>query len=350
MKYIFVLIIILLVLIGCNKEVTTNESNIDGGDQNANNIKNNGANQEAEAIKKTCPATCDDKNSCTEDVCSTETEFICQNNEITPCCGNGKCEEGETFKECLKDCPNCYSDDKCKISKFNYTTQECGYEEIIPCCGNGKCEEGETYSDCSQDCIECTTSKKCFKSEYDYEKGACEEKPEVPCCGNGICDKGESCDSCDNDCKCEAKIDLGKYPSFLSSGTLIVVGDTAKSQDSFTASSFTTSLVVKGIESNSNLYSSHDSGDLKSKDLIVIGSPCDNSLWEEYQGVECDEDYFNTNEGMIKLIHVDDRQIVYVAGKTPEDTKKAAEFLNAGNNLDGMEVILDTSGSTAKII
>ena len=181
-------------------------------------------------------------------------------------------------------------------------------------------------------------------------KGICVEKPDVPCCGNDICDKGESCDSCDSDCKCEAKIDLSNYPSFLSDGTLIVVGDNGKSQDSFTASSITTALVVKGVDSNSNLYSFHDSTALKTKDLIVVGSPCDNSLWEEYQGVECDEDYFNTNEGMIKLIHVDDRQIVYVAGKTPEDTKKAAEFLNAGNNLDGMEVILDTSGSTAKII
>jgi hypothetical protein len=28
----------------------------------------------------------------------------------------------------------------------------CSYSEIIPCCGNGRCETGETYEECAEDC------------------------------------------------------------------------------------------------------------------------------------------------------------------------------------------------------
>jgi hypothetical protein len=49
-------------------------------------------------------------------------------------CGNGFCEEGETFTSCVADC--------CEVS----ATGAC-----VPVCGNGFCEEGED-ADCGSDC------------------------------------------------------------------------------------------------------------------------------------------------------------------------------------------------------
>jgi len=52
-------------------------------------------------------------------------------------------------KECevKEDCPDraCFTKD-C----IDYT---CSYSQIVPCCGNGKCETGETYKECAEDCV-----------------------------------------------------------------------------------------------------------------------------------------------------------------------------------------------------
>ena len=50
-----------------------------------------------------CPSSCDDKNLCTDDFCSEQTNFKCSHKEITPCCGNKKCEQGENYLNC-NDC------------------------------------------------------------------------------------------------------------------------------------------------------------------------------------------------------------------------------------------------------
>jgi hypothetical protein len=48
-----------------------------------------------------CPVSCDDNNKCTNDYCSANTNFVCNHDKITPCCGNGICEDNE---ECAADC------------------------------------------------------------------------------------------------------------------------------------------------------------------------------------------------------------------------------------------------------
>ncbi len=52
-------------------------------------------------------------------------------------------------KECKvkEDCPDktCFSKD---CIDYN-----CSYSQIIPCCGNGICETGETYKECADDCV-----------------------------------------------------------------------------------------------------------------------------------------------------------------------------------------------------
>lgn len=55
--------------------------------------------------ERECPDSCDDGDPCTSDHCSQATNFECRHDEITPCCGNGECEESEEIaNECPEDC------------------------------------------------------------------------------------------------------------------------------------------------------------------------------------------------------------------------------------------------------
>ena len=101
---------------------------------------------------KSCPDSCDDFNECTEDFCSEETDFKCVHKPIDNCCGNNKCEQGETYESCADDCPNCNDDDRCTEDSYDYHLQKCLNKLIIPCCGNKICESNEDYSSCEIDC------------------------------------------------------------------------------------------------------------------------------------------------------------------------------------------------------
>ena len=48
--------------------------------------------------------------------------------------------------------PDCGDKDICTRDYFDYINETCVNEPIIPCCGNGKCESGETYTICPSDC------------------------------------------------------------------------------------------------------------------------------------------------------------------------------------------------------
>lgn len=56
------------------------------------------------APSRSCPASCDDGDRCTRDECSASTDFRCEHNDITPCCGNGICESAEDSSSCSLDC------------------------------------------------------------------------------------------------------------------------------------------------------------------------------------------------------------------------------------------------------
>ena len=79
-------------------------------------------------------------------------EVGCVEGTPGPECGDGQCEDGETFDSCPLDC-----------------------EEPNPC-GNDVCDPGETSDTCPQDC------------------------PAGPECGNGVCETGEDDASCPADC------------------------------------------------------------------------------------------------------------------------------------------------------
>src|SRR5574341_1407146 len=57
--------------------------------------------EEAKAFQLTCPGGCDDLNFCTSDAC---VQGVCVSTPIVPCCGNNRCEEGETKSSCPIDC------------------------------------------------------------------------------------------------------------------------------------------------------------------------------------------------------------------------------------------------------
>jgi hypothetical protein len=346
LTYLAFMIVFLLVL-GCDRAITDRLSNAsDSFSQAAGKALGQ---QEGDVRSAPgCPETCDDNDSCTADTCGNETRYECRHEQLIPCCGDSACEQGETFSTCPDDCPECAAG-KCQNASFDYTTQKCIITDVTPCCGDNACEKGESYSTCPGDCPECSTDRECFRSVYDYDTGACKEKPITPCCGNDICDIGESCTSCPEDCECRDRVDLSDFPDFLGDGTLIVVGDNANSQDSLTGVYISTTLLSDGIDTDPDVYSQFSPSKLSSRDLIVLGNPCDNGLWEEYQGVECDPDYFSQGRAVIKLIEKGDREILFIAGHTADDTKKAADYL-LEHHLSGMEVELDTSGSRAKEI
>lgn len=144
------------------------------------------------------------------DDCLAKTCFTvqCTNNKcvyspITDCCGNDICEVGETYPECVADCPNCDDDDKCTEDSYDYHKQECVNKPILDkvCCGNDLCEIGETYESCTRDCPNCDDKDKCTEDSYDYHKQECINEIIIPCCGNEICDEDvETFSNCATDC------------------------------------------------------------------------------------------------------------------------------------------------------
>jgi hypothetical protein len=304
----------------------------------------------AQAPQATCPV-CDDGDNCTQDSCSSETNYTCVAQKIEPCCGDKVCDASEDSSSCAADCPKCDASE-CETAEFDRTVQKCITKPVAPCCGNSICETGEDSASCRADCPVCSTALQCTRSEYDYQTHACVEKPLVPCCGNDRCDKGESCKSCDEDCECESGTDLSSYPRFLKDGTRIIVGDEATSRDSLTAAAMTTVLATEGVDTEANVLSGFSDSELSSGDLIVLGGPCENELWERFQSVECSTGFIATDHALIKLVIKGGREIVYIAGNSAVDTQKAAEALNNHDDYDfeGMEAELDTSGSKARII
>ncbi len=84
-----------------------------------------------------------------------------------------------TYTNCSKITPETCETSICgfSLTGFNLTT-----ETKHDCCGNTKCEVGETNSDCAADCPSCDDNSECTKDSYDYDKQACvHEQTFAPC-------------------------------------------------------------------------------------------------------------------------------------------------------------------------
>ncbi len=150
-----------------------------------------------------CPASCDDGNPCTADFCDQEAKDcrhtplsgmqgvcagsaglcrerscesgMCVERIVESCCGNGLCEENETYENCIADC---------RIPP----------EEI---CSDGKDNDFDALVDCEDPDCECIAGG---EDDVDEEKAGNGEEEEVDCCAPGAecqenCEDGE-----DNDC------------------------------------------------------------------------------------------------------------------------------------------------------
>lgn len=87
-----------------------------------------------------------------------------------PSCGDLKCEPGEDYQTCDKDCLECIDDDICTQDVYNYDTKKCQFIDIFPCCGNEVCEEGENFNTCSLDCPISKTPNNVIHSIIFYEE------------------------------------------------------------------------------------------------------------------------------------------------------------------------------------
>jgi hypothetical protein len=75
----------------------------------------------------------------------------------------------------MKDCPNCNDGNECTKDQYDYYVQKCLNQIITPCCGNGVCDQGaETSLDCLADCPDCDDSNKMTGDEFNYQTQKCQ--------------------------------------------------------------------------------------------------------------------------------------------------------------------------------
>jgi hypothetical protein len=91
MKRLLVAILICFLLVGCSK----------------GNLITGGTTVDTEQIIN-C-GDCDDGNKCTTDICAGDEQKTCLYVPITRCCGNDKCDKGESCLNCEEDCGKCYT-------------------------------------------------------------------------------------------------------------------------------------------------------------------------------------------------------------------------------------------------
>jgi cysteine-rich repeat protein len=182
----------------------------------------------------------------------------CSCQALTPCCGNGICENGEDPSNCPEDCIlECLSDWQCTawqpepcpesgiqtrdcfdrnacpmpIDKpaveqscsgicqglscgacQQLNNQQCVCENLVPCCGNGICESGEDHQSCPADCIEiclpnwtCSAWGECLNNQQTRE---CQDLNNCPVSLDRPPESRSCQPSCDLACRTCQQLDL----------------------------------------------------------------------------------------------------------------------------------------------
>jgi hypothetical protein len=180
-----------------------------------------------------CPTGSQTRSRTSGPASCTDTTQSCS---MSPCCGDGTCDPGETCASCVADCsatcPCVYSawsscTGTCPTGSQTRTltsgpasctalSQSCS---MAPCCGDGTCDPGETCASCVADCL---ATCPCVYSAWSSCTGTCPTGSQTrsrtsgpasctdttqscsmsPCCGDGTCDTGENCTTCPADCTC----------------------------------------------------------------------------------------------------------------------------------------------------
>ena len=310
LSILFITILFSVMLFGCHDETDTVFEEVEEGfveEKQTPAEKPDATGKREEVVieqSPACPDSCDDNNPCTLDKCSEDTDFICVNEPIAPCCGNDECEKGETASTCADDCKACPAD-----------------------------------------------ARKCYRSVYDYEKKTCVTKKVNNCCGNNACDFGESCNTCPLDCgECDKGLSLKEYPTFLEKKVYIIVGVSGKGDDVFASSAIANTLTTQKFSVDTKFTT--DLSKIGEKDSIFVGGPCTDQIIQDFFGLDDCNDFLEDNQAIIKISKINSHYVIFVSGKTSKDTRTASKMLAdfRNYNLYGEEILVDTSKDTPKRI
>ncbi len=232
--------------------------------------------------------------------------------------------------------------ERCCLDENN--DKECDkFEGELESCGDSVCSSEEDKCTCPSDCGTC--GGETDATYFACENNVCVEKKKQEYCGNGVCENGETCNSCFQDCcsMINIGIDLSDYPE-ITNGMKSVVGNKAPSRDVQNLDIIVRALNSEDIFLSENKLSS-EVADIRTANYLVIGNPCDNPLAAELMKKEVIEnegcDVFAAGEAIIKLYATSSNTVaLLVAGRTPIDTKRAAEVLAdySSYHLSGTEV------------
>lgn len=126
-----------------------------------------------------CQMDCDDGDDCTEDGTTgspNTCDVSCKNDAITPCCGNGRTERGETCDgaNCRM---TCRASGQCMSARLEGRAEDCNVEcvetEMTPCCGNGRVERPSETCDGNCDSLDCDDGNPCHRPTYVGSAAAC---------------------------------------------------------------------------------------------------------------------------------------------------------------------------------
>lgn len=177
--------------------------------------------------------------------------------------------------------------------------------------------------------------------KHKVDNGTVKSKCGIECFFNSDCKQDQECSSY----KCRTKnpeLDLKEFPDPFLKEALIVVGATASPVDVISVVEVSTMLQKKTGTEVPKKLDQEVVGQEAEYNFILIGSPCDNKFVEKIFGMTCEGWTLEEGKALIKITANGDKTAMLIAGKTPQDTLRAAKMVAAyeSNNLEGTEMIV----------
>ncbi|HII14792.1 MAG TPA: hypothetical protein HA362_00605 [Nanoarchaeota archaeon] len=216
---------------------------------------------------------------------------------------------------------------------------------------NAVAEPAETEPACTEECdssgclgpayYECVSKPGGCKGKSDLKvaKGRCG----IECLSNSDC-SGQECVA--YKCKAQAvSLDLKDLPGPFSEDAILIVGANAPGSDVAAQLAVSSMLLYEGGKKFESKLDTQVSEEDYSHNLVLIGSPCDNTIIEKVFGIVCDGLALNANQAMLKLADSRGKAALLISGKTPAATLKAAnQVANYGDyGLSGSEMVINAA-------
>ena len=251
-----------------------------------------------------------------------------------PFCGDKFCQSNESRCSCPADCGQC-AGKVSNMTEWACVVHECVIIKTPNVCGNGLCEANEQTT-CKEDCPVCEDNNRCTQDAFDPKSSKCVFAPLTPCCGNDRCEANEE-STCLADCA--APLSFANYPEpFIKDGIFqahLIVGSSGENQPELIIASIS---LMNGLSYNKTLetYSTaakldREMASITARNVILIGSPCQNSFVKELMPYTkaCDE-AIPASGALIRLFKTGpDTYAIAVMGKTGQDVRRAGRYLEA---------------------